>query len=73
MATEIYVHQLPDSPPTFVILHCAACGNNYSANRGDYFPRPQNKPLRYGNDKCKLFIVMRKTVLDHDKGREWLQ
>jgi len=70
-STAIYPRQLPDSPPNFVMLHCAACGNDYSANRGDYFLHPANKAL-----KCcrfNLFIVTRKTVHDHDKGREWLQ
>lgn len=73
MTTGVYTHHPPDSPPNFVVLHCSACGSNYSANRGDYFLHPSDKPLKCGNDGFKLFIVTRRTVLDHDKGREWLQ
>jgi DNA-directed RNA polymerase subunit RPC12/RpoP len=69
---EIYPHQLPDSPPSFVVLHCSACDSDYSADRGDYFLQDPGQPMIC---ECgfRLFIVTRKTVLDHDKGREWLQ
>lgn len=67
----IYTHQLPESPPTFVVLHCAACGSDYSANRGDYFMLPADMP-----HKCIcggiLFITTRKTVWDHDAGQKYL-
>lgn len=68
----VTVSQLPDSPPTFVILHCAACGNDYSANRGDYFLYDPAEPLMC---ECQmpLFIVTRKTVFDHDNGQKWLR
>lgn len=32
---------LPENPPPGVILYCPECGNEYSANRLDYF---------YGNE-----------------------
>ena len=68
----IYPQQLPDSPPSFVMLHCSACGNTYSANRGDYFLQPPDEPMVC---ECgfKLFIVTRKTVIDHNAGAKWLQ
>lgn len=68
----ITVNQLPDSPPTFVMLHCAACGSDYSANRGDYFLMPPDEALTC---ECSmpLFIVTRKTVYDHNNGQQWLQ
>lgn len=70
--TQITVSQLPDSPPTFVVLHCAACGNDYSANRGDYFLLPPDEVMTC---ECgmPLFIVTRRTVHDHDAGQRWLQ
>lgn len=69
----ITVNELPDSPPSFVMLHCAACGNDYSANRGDYFLLDANEPMICGECEAPLFIVTRKTVYDHDSGQKWLQ
>jgi DNA-directed RNA polymerase subunit RPC12/RpoP len=64
--------QLPDSPPTFVVLHCAACGADYSATKGDYFLCDPTEPLVC---ECgfKLFITTRSTVYNHDHGQQWLQ
>lgn len=74
----ITVNELPDSPPTFVVLYCSACGATYSANRGDYFTADPNQVL---NCHCHddldiswpLAIVTRRTVYDHDRGQRWLQ
>lgn len=67
----ITVNELPDSPPSFVMLHCAACGSDYSANRGDYFLSDPTEPLMC---ECEmpLFIATRRTVYDHDSGQWWL-
>lgn len=68
----ITTSQLPDSPPLFVVLHCAACDNDYSANKGDYFLADPSEPM---DCECgfELFIVTRRTVHDHDSGQKWLQ
>lgn len=67
----ITVNELPDSPPSFAMLHCAACGNDYSANRGDYFLLGPDEEIKC-ECEAQLFITTRRTVYDHDKGRQWL-
>ena len=68
----ITVNELPDSPPSFVMLHCAACGNDYSATQGDYFLNDPSEPLMCGECNMPLFLVTRRVVYDHDSGQRWL-
>lgn len=68
----ITVNELPDSPPAFVMLHCAACGNDYFANRGDYFLSDPKETIRCGECEMPLFLVTRTVVYNHERGIRWL-
>lgn len=70
----IYTNQLPESPPSYVVLYCSGCGSQYSATKGDYFLHDPTEPLRCECDfQFPLAIVTRRTIYDHDRGQRWLQ
>ncbi len=45
MITVADLKEQTDTPEPRPVLHCFACGEDFSANKGDYFNRPETYPF----------------------------
>lgn len=63
--TPVTVSDLPESPTYGTLLYCPRCGEEYSANKGDYFWLPDDHVFECCkvNGLCGLMeLVTKRTV-----------
>lgn len=75
MATLLYVRDLPNPIPSRTLpeggtliarqpcLWCKRCDEKFSANPGDYFWMPRDRPFRCGQCRTPLVLVTEQRVM----------